>query len=702
MFPYNKITLLISASLVSAAYPAFAQPTDPETTELSTVVVTEQADTTVTEGSKAYTTPATDSATKFKLSPKQTPQTVSTITHAQMEDYAMSDIQHVMASTPGVNVEQVETNRTYYTSRGFDITNFQTDGSGMPLTFGNQQGDIDTIIYDHIDITKGANALLNGTGDPSATVNMVRKRPTEETQISLNGAAGSWDQRRVEGDVSGKISENGKLRGRVVTALQDKDSYLDRYSANRNVFYGIAEADLTDNTMLTVGMQYQENKTDSPLWGALPLVYRDGSPTNYDVSTSTATDWSYWNTKEKRGFIELSHALANDWKLKSSFTHIDFSQDSELFYVYGAPDKNTGLGLYAYPSAYTGANQQNIADINLSGPFQLFGREHQLATGASISHSNVRQWSGYGQGIGTSIGDFSAWNGQYAKPSFDASTNDGRHKHDQRTGYLASRFSVTDDLSLITGARWTNFTTEGVSYGVSQDSKGNSDVTPYVGVVYDLTANYALYASYSDIFTPQSNVDINDNVLAPVTGKAYETGVKGEFMDKRLNTTLALFKTKQSNVAESAGSSGGKTYYKGLDLQSEGYEFDIAGRVYDDLEVSGGFTHVNIENADGSEAKTYTPRNQIKTMATYRVQKWKMGAGVNWQSDIYTTVNSYKVTQDSYALLNLMAGYQFTPSLSATLNVYNVTNEKYYNSFYWTQAYYGAPRNAMLNVSWKY
>ena len=60
------------------------------------------------------------------------------------------------------------------------------------------------------------------------------------------------------------------------------------------------------------------------------------------------------------------------------------------------------------------------------------------------------------------------------------------------------------------------------------------------------------------------------------------------------------------------------------------------------------------------------------------------------------------MTQDSYVLLNLMAGYQFTPSLSATLNVYNVTNEKYYNSFYWTQAYYGAPRNAMLNVSWKY
>lgn len=704
MFPRKRLTLVITAILYSNAHIALAETADNATTELGTVVVTSQTedDSSVTEGSNAYTTKTTDSATKFKLSPKETPQTVSTTTRAQMEDYGMNTMQNVMASTPGVTVESVETDRTYYTSRGFDITNFQVDGTGLPLTYGMQQGDVDTVIYDHIDVVKGANALMNGTGDPSASVNMVRKRPTEETQVSVNASAGSWNNRRVEGDVSGKLTDNGRVRGRVVTAIQDKDSYLDRYSTNRKVLYGIAEADLTENTLLTVGAQYQENNADSPLWGALPLIYSNGTPTNYSSSTSTSTDWAYWNIKEKRAFMELSQNLANDWKLKGGFTHMDTEQDSQLFYMYGEPDETTGVGLSAYPSAYTSSDQQNIFDLSVSGPYRLFGREHQLVAGGNISHANISEFSAYGQGIGTSIGDFDAWTGNYTKPSFDASYDGANFTHDQRTGYLASRFSVTDQLSLITGARVTSFKTEGASYGADQTTSGQSEITPYTGVVYDLTPNYAWYASYSGIFTPQTERDASKQLLSPVTGKAYETGLKGEFMDKRLNSTLALFQTEQDNVAEAAGSNGGTVYYSGVDgIQSQGYELSLAGRVYDGLELSGGFSHVNIENADGSAAKTYVPRNQFKTMATYHVQKWKFGAGVNWQSQMYTYVNDYKVTQKSYALLNLMTGYQFTPNLSATLNVYNVTNEKYYNSFYWTQSYYGAPANAMLTVSWK-
>ncbi|NCB61039.1 MAG: TonB-dependent receptor [Gammaproteobacteria bacterium] len=102
-----------------------------------------------------------------------------------------------------------------------------------------------------------------------------------------------------------------------------------------------------------------------------------------------------------------------------------------------------------------------------------------------------------------------------------------------------------------------------------------------------------------------------------------------------------------------------------------------------------------------SNIELNTPRDIFKLAATYRMNQWKAGAGVSWQSDIYRIDNGVKVTQDSYALLNLMAGYDFTRNLSATLNVYNVANEKYINSLYWSQGYYGAPRNAMLSVSWK-
>lgn len=45
---------------------------------------------------------------------------------------SLNSIRDVLDSTPGVNVQKVETDRTYFTARGFDITNFQYDGMGMP------------------------------------------------------------------------------------------------------------------------------------------------------------------------------------------------------------------------------------------------------------------------------------------------------------------------------------------------------------------------------------------------------------------------------------------------------------------------------------------------------------------------------------------------------------------------------------------
>ncbi|MDR5170422.1 TonB-dependent receptor [Methylobacillus flagellatus] len=49
-----------------------------------------------------------------------------------------------------------------------------------------------------------------------------------------------------------------------------------------------------------------------------------------------------------------------------------------------------------------------------------------------------------------------------------------------------------------------------------------------------------------------------------------------------------------------------------------------------------------------------------------------------------------------------MASYDINRNWSTALNIYNLTDEKYLNSLYWTQSYYGAPRNAMLTLTWKY
>ncbi|MCT6980900.1 TonB-dependent receptor plug domain-containing protein, partial [Salmonella enterica subsp. enterica serovar Oranienburg] len=85
----------------------------------------------------------------------------------------------------GVNVERVETDRTYYSARGFDVTNFLVDGVGLPFANGQQEGDLDTALYQRVEVLRGANGLLSFTGNPSATINFVRKRPTADFQGSV-------------------------------------------------------------------------------------------------------------------------------------------------------------------------------------------------------------------------------------------------------------------------------------------------------------------------------------------------------------------------------------------------------------------------------------------------------------------------------------------------------------------------------------
>src|SRR5690606_32781951 len=111
--------------------------------------------------------------------------------------------------------------------RGFEVSNFQIDGVGLPFATGDQLGDIDTALFDRVEVLRGANGLMSSTGNPSATVNFVRKRPTAGFQASGGLTLGSWQQRRVDADVAGALNASGSVRGRLVLAAENKDSYLD-------------------------------------------------------------------------------------------------------------------------------------------------------------------------------------------------------------------------------------------------------------------------------------------------------------------------------------------------------------------------------------------------------------------------------------------------------------------------------------------
>jgi len=696
---------LLAVALAAANSAVAAEENAAEKLE-NVEVVGEQVD--------SYLVEDLDTATGLGLSIMDTPQSVSAIGSAQLDDFNMYNLNDALLAVPGIQVESVETDRTYYSSRGFDVTNFQVDGVGLPATYGNRNGKTDTSIYERIEVVRGANGLMSGAGNPSATVNMVRKRPTEDLQMSFSAIAGSWDSLRVESDVSGTLTDG--LRGRVVMTKEDGESYLDYYAIDKSVFYGALEKDLGASTLLTLGASYHSSLADSPMWGALPLVYTDGSATNYDVSASTAAEWAYWDNIEKEVFAELTHQFANGWEIKGYYSSADIEGDSNLLYMYSLPERETDAGLIGYASEYTLDGEQEVFDLRVAGTYNLLGREHDLLFGYNWSEGFTAETSLYDYTNGfPPIGDFTQWNGQTpVVPVYTDGLTGSDFDEEQNAFFAATRFRLTDDLSLVGGARVVNWEARGEGYGTSKLTKVDGKVLPYAGAVYRLNDSYSLYASHTETFRAQDDIAEDLSFIDPTEGVNDEVGVKGQFLDGKVIATLAYYQTQQNNVAEFAGQvedpNNGQILldvYEGRDYESDGFDLTVSGQLTDGLNMEFSYARVNIENTAGNGLnRDFIPAQTVRLYASYRppiLDRLKVGGGLNWQDDI-SRIHSegHTIEQEAYATLQLFANYKVTEQLSFSLNGENLTDEKYISSLYWDQGFYAAPRNFSASVNWRY
>jgi outer membrane receptor for ferric coprogen and ferric-rhodotorulic acid len=655
-----------------------------------------------------YGARVSNAATGLDLSLRETPQSISVISRQQMDDFALTNINDVLALTPGVSVQSVETDRTYYSARGFDITNFQVDGIGMPFSNGSQWGDLDTFFFERVDVVRGANGLMSSTGNPSATVDFVRKRPTREFESSAALTLGSWNDRRLEGDVGGALVASGTVRGRVLAFGEQADSYLDRYSKDTRGVAALVDVDLAPRTTFTAGYQQQASDADSPMWGALPLTYTDGTPTHYDISTSTAADWSWWNNTDRRGFAEVRYDAGNGWLAKAGVTRRTFGANSELFYVFGHPDPVTQVGPMSYPSAFGGEYDQTLVDLRLGGPFTMFGRTHSVTFGADWARENAFETSGYGpaDSIGVVLPPLDTWDGSFPKPDFDVSHAGSKWRTVRRSVFAATHLNLADAFNVVAGANATGISTSGTSYGVDH-ACDRAAVTPYLGAVADLGPATSAYASYTRIFNPQTEIGADLQPLDPIEGSSVEAGLKSEWLNQKLLGAFAVFRTRQDNTAVPDPGTFNPTTYHGEDAISTGFEAQVTGRAAPGWDVSAGYTQLtSLKHPDGTPANTYVPRRTLQLATTYRLPvlpALKVGGTLRWQEDIYTVDdNAAIVRQPAYAVVGLMASYDIAPHWSASVNVNNVTDDKHYASLYWTQAYYAPPRQVTATLRWTY
>lgn len=666
------------------------------------------------EGSDGYGVDSQNTAFRLPLSQKETPQSVSVVTRAQIDDFQLNDVNALLTTVPGVSVLAAETDRVYYSARGFDIQTFQIDGVGLPFAFGIQTGSLDTAVYDRIEVVRGAPGLLSSTGNPSAVINFIRKRPHADLRMAGSVQYGSFDHLRVDGDVSVPITDGGGIRARAVGAYLDAGSHIDRYGLKRWTGYGIVEADLGPNTVVSAGYGHQDHQSRNAMWGAIPLYYTDGTRIDFDRGANYAPDWAGWNVIDRQIFGDLAHDFGNGWTARLTVLRRAVTEDDELFYIYGNPDRATGDGIFSYPGKFAGETRNLTIEAYVAGKVTIGGREHDVMFGGNRGAQSYLQYSSYDYSqVGLPLPLDTLFEGNFARPDFPAFDLSLDQHTRRETVYGLFRANLADAVKLMLGGNYTHAASEGVSYGTPQNFDA-SRFLPFVGTTIDLTPSVSAYASYATIFRPQVELDAANKILPPVEGDNIEAGIKGEWNGGRLYASAAIFQARQNNTAFGRFDPAlGRTVYEPVDATSQGVEVEFGGTIAPGLQATGGFTVMRIRDADDAPERTFVPRNIGRLNLTYSppgLERLTLGASAQYQSEFYfepggtsvTTGAPIRIEQGAYALVDLLASYDLNDSIGISVNVRNVTNARYLSSLTFDQSYYGAPRSVLGTLRVKY
>ena len=721
-FKVSPLMLAMAAVTVFLPTLASAAAIDNESTQLETITVqAEEENPAVTGGAKSYTAKSASTSTKLNLSLRETPQSVKVLTREYLDDANINSFQDMLNTVTGLAANRWD-ERQYATARGFEVDYYLFDS--VPSTVGMDASDPDLTMYDRVELVKGANGLMTGAGNPAIAINMIRKHAdSKELTGRLSTSFGSWDNYSSTVDISAPLTRDGDVRGRLVVKHETKDSFMDGYEKENNVLYGVIDADLTDSTYVSVGASYQNLERDGVRWGGLPAFYSDGTRTNFDRSKIISSDWTYWDTDTISAFATMKQKLFKYVNLNINYSYRELKQETALLYFgpsyanggtvpnTGTVDKatNQGVGSLSTWSDRTKTTENNI-DTFISAPFTLGGLQQEVVAGFMYNQSKNDTWYSGSPTLSGATIDFDDINMPLAGDISNTNLYQVPNKTTQTGAYLAGKFILLEPLKLITGVRVSNWKYESED-GVN-NRKFNNEVTPYAGLVFDFLDDYSWYASYTEIFKPEDKRNVNGEYLDPRNGNSLETGLKGEFLDGQLNASLAVFKTQQDNVAEAIdnvfipdanGDPTKEQAYRSVDgVESKGIEFELDGKITNNWDMSFGITHFSAEDAAGKKVETLASRTTANLFTKYTLDKWSVGGGVNYKSAFYTGEGSQKITQDAYALANLMVAYDIDQNIKAQLNINNLFDKKYYEGIGVNSMVYGEPRNATLTFRYQF
>ena len=693
--------------------------------------------------------------TKTATALKDVPQSIAYVTKELILDQGAITVNDVVRNMSGVNPYSFYND---FSIRGFRATGNRNSGNlvnGMRTqTSLWRQSSLANI--ERVEVIKGPASALFGNAAPGGVINRVTKKPLDVARQSVTLTTGSFGTTRAYTDLTGPLNDKKTLLYRLNLGYENTDGFrylqgLTSYIVAPSFTYRMSE-----QTQLNIDMTYvnHQGKLDRGV-----AVFGDGSLFSRPISSTLSAANDYLRENSVNLSFALSHRLAqgllfNSTYLFSSYDEdlLEHSQDNAFVKKADGKDnpslvlmrvtqrqrhfRNNNFNNYLTWDVTTGAMKHKLLvgydHFNtrlLPGSSYIEAGGYLLRNGGTAKTFNVKKSSDYlldenknprtnvpafdlNSSVGNRYQDISKYiyESKDVKPS-DQYTN-GVYLQEQLTWHK---------FQMLLGARMEWFTDVTQNKNGSESKTHQHAFTPRVGLVYSVVPSTNVYATWIRGFEPQS-VAVQSNPgsggpFDPVESELWEIGAKGEYLNKRLSVTTALFSLRQKNTLYNAGVSGQPDLMVPIGEElSRGVEFDVSGRIlpYWSIMANYAFNVAEISKApegtkDLNLQRPGTPRHSANLWTKFIVpagmlRNLGIGIGLNGVSERKGQVGRREnvVAYPGYALLNLALYYK-VQEVQVQVNLNNALNKQYYISGYdRLRSFPGAPRNINLTINYRF
>lgn len=687
---------------------------------------------------------------KGKQELRDIPQSISVMTEKLIDDVKLDTLKQALHYTAGITFAATENG----TDQDIRLRGFPVASTGDLLLDGMRdpsQYDRDTFNYDRIEVMRGSASMIFGRGSTGGVINQVTKKPMLADQSDVVGTLGDRGYFRSTMDFNIRTGEEAALRiNAMVTKADNGGAKINKQGIAPTYSWGIGTAD-----EFTAGLFYL-NTNNVPV-SAIRWLGANGptsnctaavmcSVPNVDAKNFYGMASDYVDGKASYGSLAHTHRFADGGELRSNLRTGTFERQqwsSVAGYQGGTTTGNlsdstvlTRGGLNPRKDRYVGTYLQS----DYSNKYQWLGMTHNILAGIDLSNEQADRYqnnaflNALGTRPDTTVGtpDNGAALGGTGNSPLYRKTSD--YSGTSAGAYAQNLLQVSPSWKLLGGLRWDRFsaTTGQLTYGTNGAPTATPTATPIshltysslwsyrAGALYQPTPTSSYHFSYSTSFntaadTYQYTTQQNANTPAEKS-RNIELGAKLDWLDGKLSTRAALFKTEKYNERTTDSDFAASAYTLSGQRHSEGLELDVVGRVTSALEVYVSYSYIwtaKIDKTGTSGAGLgsrvgLTPKNTGSAWLSYqltpqiRVAGGVRGASQNRPLQGGSGAASVTSKAPGYVAGDIMAEYKFSPDLYTQVNVTNVTNKLYGDQLYPGFVILGEPRSFKWTVGMRF